>query len=261
MLDEATCVNLASQLDEARRGRREIAPLVQSFGPFDMEDAYRIQRAGIGLRVAAGETIVGYKMGLTSKAKREQMNLLMPVYGVLTDVMRIPAGAGFHVARGIHPRVEPEIAFVTSRALRGKVGLDEALEAVASVCAALEILDSRYRGFKYFSLPDVVADNSSSSHFILAPDARAPWDLELDKLQMRMLVDGAVVQQAESSAISGNPLVSLMQLAEMLDAHGQEVPANTLVLTGAATPAQPLAAGQRVTLEVTGLTPVTLRCD
>jgi 2-oxo-3-hexenedioate decarboxylase len=261
MLDEATCVKLARQLDDARHARREVEPLLQSFGPFDMEDAYRIQRAGIGLRVAQGEAVAGYKMGLTSQAKRDQMNLLMPVYGVLTDAMRIPAEAAFHVARGIHPRAEPEIAFVTGRPLRGKVSQDEALEAVTSVCAALEILDSRYRGFRYFSLFDVVADNSSSSHFVLADDARAPWGLKLDKLEMRMLIDGKVVQQAESSAISGNPIVSLQQLAEMLDAHGQEVPANTLVLTGAATPAQPLAAGQTVTLEVTGLAPVTLRCE
>jgi 2-oxo-3-hexenedioate decarboxylase len=261
MLDEATCAKLARQLDDARRARREIEPLHKTFGEFDLEDAYRIQRAGIGLRVQRSEAVAGYKMGLTSKAKREQMNLAMPIYGVLTDAMRIPDGETFHVKHGIHPRVEPEIAFVTSRELRGPIGVEEARDAIASVCAALDVLDSRFTGFKYFSLPDVVADNASSLHFVLSDDARAPGGLRFGDLDMRVLVDGKLVHQAKSSAISGNPLLSLVQLVELLHAHEQELPAASLVLTGAATPAEPIRAGQTIRLEVTGLSPVTLRCN
>ena len=260
MLDEQTCMKLARQLDEARRSRREIEPLCKTFGEFDLEDGYRIQRAGIGLRVGRGEFVAGYKMGLTSKAKREQMNLPAPIYGVLTDAMRIPDGKAFPVARAIHPRIEPEIAFVTSRELREPIELSEAADAVASVCSAMDVLDSRYTGFKYFSLPDVVADNASSSHFVLSDDARVPRGLDLARLRMRILVDGDVKHEAESSAISGDPLLSLVQLVELLHAHGQELPAGSLVLTGAATPAESLAPGQVVRLEVTGLAPVTLRC-
>jgi 2-oxo-3-hexenedioate decarboxylase len=260
MLDEAMSLKLARQLDQARRERREIEPLCKTFGEFDLEDAYRIQRAGIGLRVARGEAVSGYKMGLTSKAKREQMSLAMPIYGVLTDAMRIPGGAAFPVGRAIHPRVEPEIAFVTARDLREPISLEEAPEAIASVSAAMDVLDSRYTGFKYFSLPDVVADNASSSHFVLSDDARVPRGLRLADLDMRVFVDGALVHQAKSSAISGDPLVSLVQLVEMLHAHGQELPAGSLVLTGAATPAEPIRPGQTVRLEVSGLAPVTLRC-
>jgi 2-oxo-3-hexenedioate decarboxylase len=260
MLDEATCAKLARQLDDARRGRREIEPLHKTFGEFDLEDAYRIQRAGIGLRVQRGEAIAGYKMGLTSKAKREQMNLAMPIYGVLTDAMRIPDGEVFHVKHGIHPRVEPEIAFVTSRDLCEPITVEEARQAIASVCAAMDVLDSRYIGFKYFSLPDVVADDASSFHFVLSDDARAPGGLRFDDLDMRGLVDGKLVHEAKSSAISGDPLLSLVQLVELLHAHGQELPAASLVLTGAATPAEPIRAGQTIRLEVTGLAPVTLRC-
>jgi 2-oxo-3-hexenedioate decarboxylase len=260
MLDEPTCAKLARTLDDARRARREIEPLHKTFGEFSLEDGYRIQRAGIGLRVDRGEAISGYKMGLTSKAKREQMNLAMPIYGILTDAMRIPDGQAFHVARGIHPRVEPEIAFVTSRELREPIDLDEAPSAIAAVCAALDVLDSRYTGFKYFSLPDVVADNASSSHFVLSEDARAPGGLDFANLDMRVIIDGNTVHEAKSSAISGNPLLSLVQLVELLHAHGQKLPASSLVLTGAATPAEPIRAGQTIRLEVKGLAPVTLRC-
>src|SRR5919109_1752457 len=256
MLDEATCAKLARTLDDARRARREIEPLHKTFGEFTLEDGYRIQRAGIGLRVDRGEAISGYKMGLTSKAKREQMNLAMPIYGILTDAMRIPDGQAFHVARGIHPRVEPEIAFVTSRELREPIDLEEAPSAIAAVCAALDVLDSRYTGFKYFSLPDVVADNASSSHFVLSEDARAPSVLNFADLDMRVIIDGKAVHEAKSNAISVNPLLSLVQIVELLHAHGQELPSSSLVLTGAATPAEPIHAGQTIRLEVKGLAPV-----
>jgi 2-oxo-3-hexenedioate decarboxylase len=257
MLDEATCGKLAHQLDEARRLRREIEPLSKTFAELDLEDGYRIQQAGIGLRVARGEALVGYKMGLTSKAKREQMGLSQSVYGVLTDAMRISEGAEFQVARGIHPKIEPEIAFVTSRELRGDVKLEEARGAIASICAALEIPDSRYRAFRYLSLADIVADNGSSSHFVLAGDARAPRGLDLASLKMRLFVDGALKTEAKSSAISGNPVESLVQLLALL--RGEALPAGSLVLTGAAASAEPLSPGQQVKLEVTGLAPVSLR--
>jgi 2-oxo-3-hexenedioate decarboxylase len=256
MIDASTCGRLARQLDEARRLRREIEPLSKTFAELDLDDAYRIQRVGIGLRVARGEVIAGYKMGLTSKAKREQMGLAQSVYGILTDAMRISDGAQFQVARGIHPKVEPEIALLTSRELRGDLKLEEAEGAIASIYAALEIPDSRYRAFRYLSLADIVADNSSSFYFVLARDAHVPRGLDLAHLKMRLFVDGALKAEAESSAISGNPVESLVQLLALL--RGEELPAGSLVLTGAAVAAEPLSPGQIVELEVAGLAPVSL---
>jgi len=155
----------ARELDEALLGRREIAPLTKSRGPFDLPDAYRVQERGIALRLGRGEKIVGYKMGLTSAAKRIQMSLDLPIYGVLTDEMR--AGTALKAADGVHPKIEPEIAFVTSRDLSGRISRAQAYEALQGVAPALEVLDSRFVGFKYFSLPDVVADNCSSWRFVI----------------------------------------------------------------------------------------------
>jgi len=106
------------------------------------------------------------------------------------------------------------------------------------------------------SLADVVADNSSSSYFVLAKDAPVPRGLDFTHLKMRLLVDGALKTEAESSAISGNPVESLVQLLALL--RGEELPAGSLVLTGAAAGAEPLSPGQMVELEVTGLAPVCL---
>src|SRR5437868_3506863 len=133
---------LARDLDEALLARREIQPLGKTHGEFDLADAYRVQERGIALRQKRGETVVGYKMGLTSAAKRAQMSLDLPIYGVLTSAMRIDGD--LRVADGVHPKIEPEIAFVTARELRGRITRDQASAALQSVMPALEVLDSRF---------------------------------------------------------------------------------------------------------------------
>src|SRR5258705_149124 len=131
---------LAKELDEALLGRREIAPLGKTHGDFDLEMAYRIQERGIALRLARGEKIVGYKMGLTSAAKRAQMSLGLPIYGVLTDAMRVEGS--LRVGDGVHPKVEPEIAFVTGRQLSGHLSRSEALRAGVEIALEVEGLGS-----------------------------------------------------------------------------------------------------------------------
>lgn len=249
---------LARALDSARLERREVAPLTREVAHLALTDAYAIQEAGIRLRLSRGERVVGLKMGLTSEAKRRQMNLDSPVYGVLTDRMQVPADGVIQVAQGIHPKIEPEIAFRTSRELRGKVTRDEVLDACASVFAAMEILDSRYKDFKYFSLPDVVADNSSSALFVLGTEEHPPRKLDLARLDMKMSVNGEVVQAARSDAISGDPVVSVIQLCELLAQRGQVLPAGSIVLAGAATAAHMLRPGDKVRLTVEGLGSVSV---
>jgi 2-oxo-3-hexenedioate decarboxylase len=242
---------LARELDEALLARREIAPLTKSHGVFELHAAYRVQERGIELRRARGETIVGYKMGLTSAAKRIQMNLGAPIYGVLTGTMRVHDE--LKAAEGVHPKIEPEIAFITRRELHGAISLDQAFDALDAVAPALEILDSRFIGFKYFSLPDVVADNCSSWKFALGPLQKPR---RVNGLQMRMSVDGVVKQQANSNDISGDPLVSLVQLAAMLPIP---LPAGSIVLAGAATVAEPLKPGMTVNLQVDELGEMQVR--
>jgi 2-oxo-3-hexenedioate decarboxylase len=242
---------LARELDEALTQRREIQPLTKTHGEFDLAQAYAVQARGIELRLSRGEKIVGYKMGLTSEAKRRQMSLGAPIYGVLLDAMRVRGEV--RVADGVHPKIEPEIAFVTSRELHGRITRDEAFAALASVAPALEILDSRFAGFKYFSLPDVVADNCSSWRFALGTPASPR---KVDGLRMRMSIDGAVAQEADSNAISGHPLDSLVQLAAMLP---HPLPAGSIVLAGAATVAAALQPGTTITLDIDSLGSLTVR--
>ena len=260
-LSEALVGQLARVLDQGMRQATELERITASHPELSLADAYLIQAEGIRLRESRGEKRIGLKMGLTSQAKREQMGLGLPIYGVLTDQMQV-LNAHFSLAGKIHPKIEPEIAFLTGKELRGKISIEEAYAACIGTCSAMEILDSRFRGFKYFSLPDVVADNSSSAYFILGEWKMGnPHALQLSELSMEMLVNGQVVQSARADAISGDPIRSLVQLCDLLAETDQSLPAGSIVLAGAATAAVALEAGMRVELRVASLPSVFITID
>jgi 2-oxo-3-hexenedioate decarboxylase len=249
----------ARELDQSMLDAREQERLTVRHPELSLEDAYRIQTAGIARRISRGEKLIGLKMGLTSEAKRKQMNLDLPIYGALTDRMRIEEGSIFSLQGKIHPKIEPEIAFVMGKEIRGVPSLEESLDACSGVCAAMEILDSRYVGFKYFSLPDVVADNSSSAYFVLGKTLLNPRAENWAELEMVMEVNGKPSQSALAREISGNPVQSIVQLCELLSAHGLALPAGSIVLAGAATQAVQLETGMEIKLRVQKLGEVGVR--
>lgn len=240
---------VANTLIQARLHAAPIIQISETEKEFSRAEAYAIQEMGIKDRIDKGEKWLGFKMGLTSEAKRKQMNLESPLYGELTDKMQVTNGV-FDLKGGIHPKIEPEIAFLTRKELRGKVTYDEVLEACSHACTALEILDSRYTQFKYFSMEDVIADNSSSSHYVLGDWV---WDfknMDLKNLKMFMYVDEQMIESGYSSAISGDPINSIIELCDLLEFRNRSVPAGSIVLTGAATAAVALKPGMKVKLLV-----------
>ncbi len=250
--------SLATILHEARKAAKPIPQISKNLSSLTRDDAYSIQEKQWQFRQAAGESLVGWKMGLTSEAKRRQMNLDSPLYGFLTDRMEVKNGGVFSLAQSIHPKIEPEIAFLLSRDLQGSVTRAQVLESCAGVASCMEILDSRYDQFKYFSMEDVIADNSSSSHFVVGEWKKDFRDLDLRHLQMKMSVNGELTQAGISSDISGDPVISVIELCEMLFQRGQILKAGSVVLAGAATTAVELKPGMKVKLEVDGLADVVL---
>jgi len=237
---------LAAQLDDAAREAREVAQ-IDPEGRLPLEDAYAIQHASIERRVSRGERRVGVKMGFTSRAKMVQMGVKDVIWGRLTGDMMIEEGTSAAFGRFVHPRVEPEIAFVLKKPLAGHVTAAEALASVEAVAPALEIIDSRYRDFK-FTLPDVIADNASSSGFVVGPwcDPRE----DFSNLGLTMSIDGRVVQVGSTAAILGHPLRSLVAAARLSEAAGEPLQAGWIVMAGGATPAEWLRPGQYVSIEM-----------
>jgi len=243
---------LAKILDEAALHAAPVAQLTVEHPRLTLQEAYEIQRASMARRAERGDGPVGMKMGLTSVAKMKQVGVHEPIYGHLTSEMKRGSGDVLRMSEQIHPRIEPEIAFLLGADLRGPVTAAEALAAVEWVLPALEVIDSRYKAFQ-FTLQDVVADNASSTRFFLGERRRRPDDLDLGNLGMVMSIDGEVVETGSSAAILDHPARSLAALANMLAEDGEFVRAGSIVLAGAATPAKHVAAGQRVALEVDGL--------
>ena len=239
----------AALLDQAAAEGREI-PQISLDRSFTVEEGYAIQALSMARRYARGERRIGVKMGLTSRAKMLQVGVDEVVWGRLTDAMRVEEGGSISLSRYAHPRVEPEVAFLMKAPLAGDVSNVEAMAAVAAIAPAMEIIDSRYKDFK-FTLPDVVADNSSSSGFVLGNWCDA--SIDFSNLGLVMDVDGRTVQAGSSAAILGHPIRSLVAAARMLARWGESLKPGDIVLAGGATAAHPLAVGMHIRTEFQSL--------
>jgi len=247
----------ADRLHAAAMSTTQVTKLTDEAPELSLEDAYTIQRLLIARRITDGARLIGMKMGLTSLAKMEQMGVHAPIYGHLTSDMLHSDGAILQRTAMGQPRVEPEIAFLLGRDLEGPTTAAQAMLAVSGVCAAIEVIDSRYEKFR-FTLNDVVADNASSTAFVLGSTVVAPGDLDLGNLGMVMEIDGETVAVGSSAAIYEHPARSLAELANLLAERGERLEAGMVVLAGGATAAKHVEAGQRVRLRCDGLGTVDL---
>ncbi len=251
-MEKSQLSEISQALTQARVNAAPVEQFSETIKDFSRAEAYEIQNQGIQWRQQHGEKVIGLKMGLTSEAKRKQMNLDSPLFGVLTDKMQIQQGL-FSMSGKIHPKIEPEVCFFINKDLEGDVSRDQVLQACSGVCAALEVLDSRYTQFKYFSMEDVIADNSSSCMFALGETIKDPHSLDLKNLKMEMFVNGERPQSGTSQAISGDPVQSVIEQCALLAEQGKKLKAGMFVLAGAATAAVALEPGMDITLKVQDL--------
>lgn len=253
-----TVETVATALLAAEDGRTDREPFTDDWTDLDLTTAYAIQDETLRRRLARGETLVGLKLGLTSRAKQQRMNVTSPLVAWLTDAMVLPAGAPVPQDALIHPRAEPEIVFVMGERLAGPgVTAATALKAVAAVMAGVEIIDSRYRDFR-FTLPDVVADNASSGAFVTGPRQIPPEQLDLALEACLLEVDGRIVDSATGAAVQGHPAEALALAANALAERGLAIEAGWLVLTGGMTDAVTVERGSTVAAHFTHLGSVVI---
>ena len=247
------CDRAASVLLEAEESRTDRGPISDEWPELDLETAYAVQDETLRRRLDRGERLIGVKLGLTSRAKQRRMNIASPLTAWLTDAMVLPAGDPVPQDRLIHPRAEPEIVFVMRDRLAGPgVTAATALAAVAAVCAGIEIIDSRYRDFR-FTLPDVVADNASSGFFVTGPVARPPAELDLTLEACLVEADGQIVDSATGAAVQGHPAEALALAANDLGRRGLAIEPGWIVLTGGMTDAVFVTPGSAVAVHFTHL--------
>ena len=248
----------AEHLLEAEAERRAVPPITDAEPGITVDEGYEIQDELVRRRVTRGETVVGAKLGLTSRAKQEAMGVDEPVYGVLTDAMLLAAEQPLAIGGLIHPRAEPEIVFILAEDLAGPgVTLHDVLDATAAVCGGLEVIDSRYEDFR-FTLPDVVADNTSAARFVLGPRSTVA-DFDLSLVGCVLEVDGVPWETAAGAAVLGHPAEAVARLANREGRLGRSLQAGWVVLSGGLTNATPLHAGRHVAAAFGRLGRVSLR--
>jgi 2-keto-4-pentenoate hydratase len=247
--------DLADRLVRARAGRRAIPPLSDDHPGLDLATGYAVQRLQ---RDAAGP-LVGWKLGVTSRAKQKQVGVDSPIRGFLAEEHALDLGEPLEVAQHIQPRAEPEVVLVLGRDLAGPaVTAADVLRATEAVAVGIEILDSRYEDYR-FTMPDVVADDASAARFVVgAPVPAAGIDLRLVGVVLEHR--GEVVATASGAASLGHPAAAVAWLVRSLAADGEGLCAGQLVLSGGLTAAVPVAAGDSVVVSIDRMGSVELAC-
>ena len=258
-LDTQTIAALAEHLETCQLEARDTPKITDDHPDMDWDDAYAIQDQILRRKLARGHRLIGLKAGLTSHAKMKQMGVTSPVFGFMTDDYAVPDCGEVTVSELIHPKVEPEIAFVLKRALRGPgCHVGDVLAATEYLLPGIEVIDSRYRDFK-FDLKSVIADNTSATRFVVGGVPTPAAGVDLTTLGVVMEKNGQPVAMGVGAAVLGNPASAVAMLANHLAARGEEIPAGTIVLSGGITEAVAVAPGDTVTLRVHGMGATTLR--
>ena len=243
---------VAAMLRDAYDGN-VLPPLRDWLEPTDAAGAYAVQAINTLYWQAQGRRIVGRKAGLTAEAVQKQLGVDQPDFGVLFDDMRIADGGNLDPARCIQAKAEAEIAFVLGADLpSADTTAEQVAAAVASVHAAIEIVDSRIADWK-ITFADTVADNGSSAFFVLSDQGLPLAGLDLEGAAMTMTVNGNLASTGIGSAALGNPLNAAAWLARTLAAGGDPLKAGDILLAGALGPMVVLTAGDEVRADVAGI--------
>ena len=243
------------ELYRALRDKTTVRPLIERQKDITIEDAYQISLHMLRKRIDLdGETIVGKKIGVTSKVVQDMLGVFQPDFGFLTDAMECANGADIPIGGNlIQPKAEGEIAFRLKDNLQGPgVTEQDVLDATDMILPCFEIVDSRVNDWK-IKIQDTVADNASCGVYVLGADGADPRDFDLPQLQMRVFKNGELEAEGIGSAVQGNPLTAVAWLANTLGEFGIPFNASEVILSGSLTPFIAIEPGDKLRLELEGV--------
>lgn len=249
---------LADALRVAERTCTPIDPVSATRPGLTAADAYAIQERLVAPRMAAGETLEGWKIGLTSVAMQRQLGVDQPDYGAILSDWVVPDGATLPLDGFIAPRVEAEICFRLARPLRGPgVTVADVLAATAGVSAAIEVIDSRIRDWR-LTLVDTIADMASSARIVVAAKSVPVMDLDLRTVGVELLRDGESVAAGVGAACLGDPAAAVAWAANTLGPLGVTLEAGHFVMPGALHASVPVTRTAHFEARFAGIGTVTI---
>jgi len=253
MMEDSLLQQLGEELYEAWKGCRMIEPLTARHPGLTIEAAYRIQQHFLERRLAAGERVVGKKIGVTSKAVMNMLGVYQPDFGYLLDGMVYNEGEAIPAETLIQPKAEGEIAFLLKRDLRGPgVTAADVLSATEAVMACFEIVDSRIRDWK-IKIQDTVADNASCGVFVLGDQLVDPRRVDLSTCGMVLEKNGEIVATGAGAAALGAPANAVAWLANTLGRLGVSLETGEIILSGSLAAMVPVRAGEHLSVTIGGI--------
>ncbi len=228
----------AATLFEAERTGRQIGLLSRAYPGMTLDDAYAVQAALVRRKIAAGRRVIGWKIGLTSRAMQDALKIDTPDSGVLFDDMLFADGAEVPAGRFIQPRVEAEIAFVMKAPLAGAdVTREAVLDATQAVAPALEILDTRILRADPATgalrvVTDTISDNAANAGIVLGAARHDPRAVDLRRVGAIVKRDGVVEETGLGAGVLDDPATGIVWLVRRLAAYGQGLSAGEVVLSG-----------------------------
>ena len=246
---------LGDELYAALRARTTVRPLIERQSDITIKDAYQISLHMLQKRIDLdGETVIGKKIGVSSKVVQDMLGVFQPDFGFLTDAMECPDGAEIQIAGNlIQPKAEGEIAFRLRDNLLGPgVTEQDVLDATATILPCFEIVDSRVDNWK-IKIQDTVADNASCGVYVLGSQEADPRNFDLPQLKMTVYKNGELEAEGLGSAVQGNPLTAVAWLANTLGKFGIPFEAGEVILSGSLTPFIAIESGDKLHLELDGI--------
>lgn len=243
---ESNMINkLAMDLYTAEKNGQPIEPMTDRY-QMTNDEAYQIQIAGMNMRLKDGHTVVGKKIGLTSKAMQHALGVFEPDYGYITDQMMVFEGDCISMGDLVAPKVEAELGFVLKTDLQGPgITVAKVLEATAGVMPAIEVIDTRIKDWK-IKIQDSIADAASIGRIVTSGKLTPLDQIDLRYLGLVFEKNGEVAATAAGAAVLGHPANAVAWLANKLAQYGITLKAGEFIMSGSFIAACPVAAGDIV---------------
>lgn len=248
----------AELLIKATASHTPCEPVRNLIGATDIDSAYKVQALVNAKREAAGDVLIGHKIGLTSPAVQKQLGVDQPDYGNLYSSMELMQGGILAWENTMQAKAEAEIGFILGKDLdMDQPSISQVMQAIDYVVPCIEIVGSRVKDWN-IRITDTIADNASASHFVIGHTAKRLNEVDVVDCSMTMTKNGETVSEGNGAACLGSPINAVWWLAKTMKELGSPLRAGQIILAGALGPMAAAASGDRFEAHITGLGSVSM---
>jgi 2-keto-4-pentenoate hydratase len=233
--DQATLESIAEIFYAAEKAHKQIPQISKQYPDLSPEDCYAVQEIYVGKKIATGDQVAGYKVGATGPASQEKFGVNEPIYGHMFQSQRYESGSTLALGPLVNPIVECELGLLLGKDLKGPgVTMESALDAIDSVLGTYEVIDSRTEDWKV-GRSEMLCDNSVQAGFVAGSKTVPLANIDPADINCTFKRNGEIITEANTSVVAGNPVSSLVWLANKRAQSGISIPAGSVILSGSLT--------------------------